>query len=261
MEVDCAAIPETLIESELFGTSAARSPALQPMKKGRFTLADGGSIFLDEIGISASRCRPSRCACSRSASSSRSAASARRKVDAGDRRHQRDLRQLVAEGQVPGDLYYRLQVIPIELRRCVPALDRPSALVDHFVQKFSQRLGKCISGVDAQAMAELKRYHWPGNVRELENTIERAVVLTTGPSLTPRGGLGRGHGPAPTTGLPSSGSTRTWSGSSAETIRHALDAPSRRQEGRRRGLAGPPPAGAVALPGERSISSARLRAL
>ena len=82
-------------------------------------------------------------------------------------------------------------------------LDDLPALVDHFVQKFSQRLGKRITGVDAEAMAELKRYHWPGNVRELENTIERAVVLTTGPSLTPESVWVMGAASAPTTGLPS----------------------------------------------------------
>jgi len=96
----------------------------------------------------------------------------------------RDLRQLVAEGKFLEDLFYRLNVIPIGMP---PLRERPEdipLLVDHFVRRFAERTGKKIDGVDEKAMAELCGYGWPGNVRELENTIERAVVLSTGARLS-----------------------------------------------------------------------------
>jgi DNA-binding NtrC family response regulator len=135
----------------------------------------------------------------------------------------RDLRAMAAEGKFQEDLYYRLQVIPIELPPLRQRLDDLPALVDHFVQKFSQRLGKRITGVDAQAMVALKGYHWPGNVRELENTIERAVVLSTGPVLTPDTVWMMGAAAAPTTGLPSLRLHQNVEWVERETIRHALE--------------------------------------
>jgi two-component system NtrC family response regulator len=135
----------------------------------------------------------------------------------------RDLRALVGEGRFQEDLYYRLHVIPIDLPPLRSRLDDLPALVDHFVQKFSQRLGKRISGVDDAAMAELRRYHWPGNVRELENTIERAVVLTTGPQLTPDTVWLMGATSAPTAGLPSLRLHQNVEWVERETIRYALE--------------------------------------
>ncbi len=114
-------------------------------------------------------------------------------------------------------------MIPIELPPLRQRLDDLPALVDHFVQKFSQRLGKRILGVDEAAMIELQRYHWPGNVRELENTIERAVVLTPGPRLTPDSVWLMGATPAPTAGLPSLRLHQNVEWVERETIRHALE--------------------------------------
>ncbi len=224
IKVNCAAIPETLIESELFGHVRGAFTGAASAKKGRFALADGGTIFLDEIAtlgpaVQAKLLRVLQEREFEPLGSERTERVDLRVVAATNR----DLRAMAAEGKFQEDLYYRLQVIPIELPPLRQRLDDLPALVDHFVQKFSQRLGKRITGVDAQAMVELKRYHWPGNVRELENTIERAVVLSTGPVLTPDTVWMMGAAAAPTTGLPSLRLHQNVEWVERETIRHALE--------------------------------------
>ncbi len=224
IKVNCAAIPETLIESELFGHVRGAFTGAASAKKGRFALADGGTIFLDEIAtlgpaVQAKLLRVLQEREFEPLGSERTERVDVRVVAATNR----DLRAMAAEGKFQEDLYYRLQVIPIELPPLRQRLDDLPALVDHFVQKFSQRLGKRITGVDAQAMVELKRYHWPGNVRELENTIERAVVLSTGPVLTPDTVWMMGAAAAPTTGLPSLRLHQNVEWVERETIRHALE--------------------------------------
>ena len=224
IKVNCAAIPETLIESELFGHVRGAFTGAASAKKGRFALADGGTIFLDEIAtlgpaVQAKLLRVLQEREFEPLGSERTERVDVRVVAATNR----DLRAMAAEGKFQEDLYYRLQVIPIELPPLRERLDDLPALVDHFVQKFSQRLGKRITGVDALAMVELKRYHWPGNVRELENTIERAVVLSTGPVLTPDTVWMMGAAAAPTTGLPSLRLHQNVEWVERETIRHALE--------------------------------------
>ena len=224
IKVNCAAIPETLIESELFGHVRGAFTGAASAKKGRFALADGGTIFLDEIAtlgpaVQAKLLRVLQEREFEPLGSERTERVDVRVVAATNR----DLRAMAAEGKFQEDLYYRLQVIPIELPPLRQRLDDLPALVDHFVQKFSQRLGKRITGVDALAMVELKRYHWPGNVRELENTIERAVVLSTGPVLTPDTVWMMGAAAAPTTGLPSLRLHQNVEWVERETIRHALE--------------------------------------
>jgi len=224
IKVNCAAIPDTLIESELFGHVRGAFTGASSAKKGRFALADGGTIFLDEIAtlgpaVQAKLLRVLQEREFEPLGSERTERVDVRVVAATNR----DLRAMASEGRFQEDLYYRLQVIPIELPPLRQRLDDLPALVDHFVQKFSQRLGKRITGVDAQAMVELKRYHWPGNVRELENTIERAVVLSTGPTLTPDTVWMMGAAAAPTTGLPSLRLHQNVEWVERETIRHALE--------------------------------------
>jgi two-component system NtrC family response regulator len=224
IKVNCAAIPETLIESELFGHVRGAFTGAISAKKGRFALADGGSIFLDEIATLGAAVQSKLLRVLQEREFEPLGSERTEKVDVRIiAATNRDLRQLAAEGKFQEDLYYRLHVIPIELPPLRQRLDDLPALVDHFVQKFSQRLGKRITGVDAEAMAELKRYHWPGNVRELENTIERAVVLTTGPSLTPESVWVMGAASAPTIGLPSLGLRQNVEWVERETIRHALE--------------------------------------
>ncbi|MBL8137884.1 MAG: sigma-54-dependent Fis family transcriptional regulator [Acidobacteria bacterium] len=224
IKVNCAAIPDTLIESELFGHVRGAFTGAVSAKKGRFALADGGTIFLDEIATLGPAVQAKLLRVLQEREFEPLGSERTEKVDVRViAATNRDLRQMAAEGRFQEDLYYRLHVIPIELPPLRQRLDDLPALVDHFVQKFSQRLGKRITGVDAEAMAELKRYHWPGNVRELENTIERAVVLTTGPSLTPESVWVMGAASAPTTGLPSLRLHQNVEWVERETIRHALE--------------------------------------
>ena len=185
IKVNCAAIPETLLESELFGHVRGAFTGASFTKKGRFALAEGGTIFLDEIGTIALSVQAKLLRVLQDREFEPLGAERTQRVDVRViAATNRDLRQLVAEGKFLEDLFYRLNVIPIEMP---PLRERPEdipLLVDHFVRRFAERTGKKIDGVDEKAMAELSGYGWPGNVRELENTIERAVVLSTGALLS-----------------------------------------------------------------------------
>ena len=224
IKVNCAAIPDTLIESELFGHVRGAFTGANSAKKGRFALADGGSIFLDEIATLGQNVQSKLLRVLQEREFEPLGSERTERVDVRViAATNRDLRAMANEGRFQEDLYYRLHVIPIDLPPLRQRLDDLPALVDHFVHKFSQRLGKRISGVDDAAMGELRRYHWPGNIRELENTIERAVVLTTGPKLTPDTVWVMGTTAAPTTGLPSLRLHQNVEWVERETIRRALE--------------------------------------
>ena len=187
IKVNCAAIPETLLESELFGHVRGAFTGATFTKKGRFSLADGGTIFLDEIGTISLTVQAKLLRVLQDREFEPLGAERTHRVDVRViAATNRDLRQLVADGKFMEDLYYRLNVIPIAMPPLRDRRDDIVLLVDHFVRRFAERTGKPIDGVEEKTMTELSRYEWPGNVRELENTIERAVVLTTGPILTSR---------------------------------------------------------------------------
>jgi DNA-binding NtrC family response regulator len=187
IKVNCAAIPETLLESELFGHIRGAFTGATFTKKGRFALAEGGTIFLDEIGTISLAVQAKLLRVLQDREFEPLGAERTQKVDVRViAATNRDLRQLVSEGKFLEDLFYRLNVIPIEMPPLRDRRDDIPLLVQHFVARFAERTGKSIEGVDEKAMTELARYEWPGNVRELENTIERAVVLTTAPLLTSR---------------------------------------------------------------------------
>jgi len=187
IKVNCAAIPETLLESELFGHVRGAFTGATFTKKGRFALADGGTIFLDEIGTISLAVQAKLLRVLQDREFEPLGAERTQKVDVRViAATNRDLRHLVADGKFLEDLYYRLHVIPIQMPPLRERRDDIPLLVDHFVRRFAERTGKDIAGVDDRAMSELTRYDWPGNVRELENTIERAVVLATTPVLTSR---------------------------------------------------------------------------
>ena len=187
IKVNCAAIPETLLESELFGHVRGAFTGATFTKKGRFALAEGGTIFLDEIGTVTLSVQAKLLRVIQDREFEPLGAERTQKVDVRViAATNRDLRQLVAEGKFLEDLFYRLTVIPIEMPPLRERREDIALLVEHFVRRFAERTGKHIDGVDDKAMTELTRYEWPGNVRELENTIERAVVLTTSPVLTSR---------------------------------------------------------------------------
>lgn len=184
--VNCGAIPENLMESEMFGHKKGSFTGAIADKEGLFEAADGGTLFLDEIGelplsmqVKVLRAIQERVV---------------RRVGANDDTRvdvrliaatNRNLQDMVSEGTFRQDLYYRLNVIQI----MAPALrDRVAdipLLANHFLKKYNDRLGKNIQGITAEAMQSLKSYNYPGNVRELENVIERTVALEPGSSILP----------------------------------------------------------------------------
>jgi DNA-binding NtrC family response regulator len=186
IKVNCAAIPETLLESELFGHVRGAFTGATTSKKGKFALADGGTIFLDEIGTMSPALQAKFLRVLQEREFEPLGSERTLKVDVRViAATNRDLRQMVADGRFQEDLYYRLNVIPIHIP---PLRERPDdipVLIEHFIEKHAQRAGKRIDGVAAGVMEALQASDWPGNVRELENTIERAVVLSPGRVITP----------------------------------------------------------------------------
>jgi len=184
IKVNVAAIPETLLESELFGHVRGAFTGAITSRKGKFALADGGTIFLDEIGtmIQAMQAKLLRVLQEREFEPLGSERTERvdvRVIAATNR----DLHQLVAEGKFQEDLYYRLNVIPIHIPPLREHREDIRVLVEHFVRKHAQRVGRRFERIDERLFVQLEGGDWPGNVRELENTVERAVVLSRGPVL------------------------------------------------------------------------------
>ena len=181
IKVSCAALPESLIESELFGYERGAFTGAQGTKKGRFELADGGTIFLDEIGdlSLATQIKLLRVLQEREFERLGGTQSIRVNVRLVAATH-RPLERLIADGVFREDLFYRLNVFTIfapPLRERKPDI---MLLADHFLQKYSSEHGKAIKRIATPAIDMLTSYHWPGNVRELENTLERAVLVCEG---------------------------------------------------------------------------------
>src|SRR5262245_31688869 len=204
IRVNCAALPETLIESELFGHVRGAFTGAIANKKGRFALADGGTIFLDEVGVIAPTVQAKLLRVLQEREfeplgSERTLVVDVRVIAATNR----DLRAMVGEGKFQEDLYYRLNVIPIGMPPLRDRREDIPLLVDHFIRRHAGRAGKRIDGISPTAMAALVDAPWPGNVRELENTIERAVVLTPQPVIQTSDVVLMGATTQPTSGLPS----------------------------------------------------------
>jgi two-component system, NtrC family, response regulator AtoC len=179
--VHCAALAETLLESELFGHERGAFTGAVATRKGRFELADGGTIFLDEIAEIPPSIQVKLLRVVQERELERVGGTKTLPVDVRIlSATNKNLKNEVSTGHFREDLYYRLNVFPIELP---PLLERPEAilpLADFFIQKFAAPLGKRMSGFTASARAALTEYGWPGNIRELQNVIERAVILATG---------------------------------------------------------------------------------
>jgi two-component system NtrC family response regulator len=224
IKVNCAAIPESLLESELFGHVRGAFTGATTTKKGKFALADGGTIFLDEIGTMPPSLQAKLLRVLQEREFEPLGAERSERVDVRViAATNRDLRRMVAEGAFQGDLFYRLNVIPIELPPLRERREDIPALVEHFARKHAQRTGRRIDGIDDAALAALQQYDWPGNVRELENTIERAVVLSTEPVITAAAVTLFGA-PAPqSAGLPSLKLRHNVEWTERETIRRALE--------------------------------------
>jgi len=211
--INCAAIPESLLESELFGHEKGAFTGAVAQHEGVFSRADGGTLFLDEIGEMSlpTQARMLRVLETRSftrVGGTREVAVSVRLIAATHR----DLRAMVADGRFREDLLYRLSVIQTEL----PSLrERPEdiePLVRHFAAQLGDEIGRRIESIAPDALEMLQRYRWPGNVRELRNVVERALVLGDGPvleldDLPPELLLAAPAGPAPT--IPQGGTIRT----------------------------------------------------
>jgi DNA-binding NtrC family response regulator len=185
IKVNCAALPEGLLESELFGHVKGAFTGAISSKKGKFALADGGTIFLDEIGTMSPAVQAKLLRVLQEREFEPLGAERTEKVDLRViAASNRDLRRMVTEGRFLEDLFYRLSVIPIHIPPLRERREDIPALTDHFIRKHNQRTGKRIEKVDDAVLEAFRGYDWPGNVRELENTIERAVVLSPGPVIT-----------------------------------------------------------------------------
>jgi two-component system NtrC family response regulator len=224
IRVNCAAIPESLLESELFGHVRGAFTGAATTKKGKFALADGGTIFLDEIGTMSPALQSKLLRVLQEREFEPLGSERTEKIDVRViAATNRDLRQMVAEGKFQEDLFYRLNVIPIELPPLRDRRDDIPALVDHFLKKHAQRIGRRMERIDDGVLAQLQQYDWPGNVRELENVIERAVVLSTGPIITARAISVLSSAAPPSSGLPSLKLRQNIEWVEKETIRRALE--------------------------------------
>lgn len=178
VKINCAAIPETLIESELFGYEKGAFTGAAGRKEGRFEAADKSSIFLDEIGEVPPAVQVKLLRILQEETFERLGSNKTVKVDVRIiAATNKDLAAMVKQGQFREDLYWRLNVISLQLPSLKERREDIPNLVQHFINRFSRKNGKEMKGLESKAMEILLGYEWPGNVRELENVIERSVVL------------------------------------------------------------------------------------
>src|SRR5688500_18129012 len=181
VKVNCAALQENLLESELFGHEKGAFTGADRQRIGRFEQADGGSLFLDEIGDMSASTQAKILRVLQEHEFERLGGTRTIKVDvrliAATNPH---LSSIVTHGQFREDLYYRLNVVTIEMPPLRERKEDVAALAGFFIKRFSGELKKKIEGLEPEALKLLMRYHWPGNIRELENAIERAMLLADG---------------------------------------------------------------------------------
>jgi len=185
VKLNCAAIPTGLLESELFGHEKGAFTGAVAQRIGRFEVADGGTIFLDEIGeipleLQTKLLRVLQEREFERLGSSRTIRTDARLIAATNR----DLEAMVSEQKFRSDLFFRLDVFPVHIPSLREREGDIPLLARHFTQQFSRRMKKVIETIPSVAMDALCRYHWPGNIRELQNVIERAVIISTGPALS-----------------------------------------------------------------------------
>ena len=184
VKLNCAAIPTGLLESELFGHEKGAFTGAIGQKIGRFELAHGGTLFLDEVGDIPLELQPKLLRVLQEQEFERLGGTRTQRVDVRVvAATNLDLSKLVAQRAFRNDLYYRLNVFPIQIPALRERHEDIPLLVRYFVQRFSRSLNKEVHYIPADAMEALERYSWPGNVRELENLIERAVLLSPGKEL------------------------------------------------------------------------------
>ena len=214
IEVNCAAIPEELIESELFGHVRGAFTGAVENKRGKFEMADGGTLLLDEIGDMSLRTQAKVLRVLQEQTFEPVGGSASRQVDVRViAATNKDLAQAIARGAFREDLFFRLNVIPLKVAPLRERSDDIPALVRHFLQRFGQEYGRRRE-VSPEALQALRAYEWPGNVRELRNTLERMVIMTASPTIRQE------DLPAAVVGRPG-GSTGAWEGLEGNSLKEA----------------------------------------
>ena len=187
VEVSCGALTETLLESELFGHVKGAFTGSIKDRVGRFELADGGTIFLDEIDAFSPALQVKLLRVLQEGEFERVGDTKTLKVDVRViAASNQNLQELIAQGKFRTDLYYRLNIICIELPLLKERKEDIALLVEDFIKKHTRRMNKKIDSISEEALGILIRYDWPGNIRELENVIERAIILSKGPIITPQ---------------------------------------------------------------------------
>lgn len=200
VKMNCAALPANLIESELFGHEKGAFTGAQSRRLGRFEVADGATLFLDEIGELPLELQPKLLRVIEDGEFERLGSSETRKVNVRIiAATNRDLHAEVQKGAFREDLWYRLNIFPITMPPLRDRLEDIPLLVNFYIDRIARRLGKVIQVVPAGVMEALRNYHWPGNVRELENVLERAVINSSGPKLRLVDELKRPHQDTPGT--------------------------------------------------------------
>ncbi len=184
VKMNCSALPSTLIESELFGHEKGAFTGAHSKRLGRFEIANGATLFLDEIGELPLELQPKLLRVLENGEFERLGSSKTQKVDVRViSATNRNLEEEVRKGAFREDLWYRLNVFPITTPPLRDRVDDIPLLVNFYVHRISKRLGKVIEIIPSNVMDALQKYHWPGNVRELENVLERAVINSSGPKL------------------------------------------------------------------------------
>jgi transcriptional regulator with GAF, ATPase, and Fis domain len=182
--VNCAAVPGSLIESEFFGHERGAFTGAVHRREGRFALADGGSIFLDEVGELPLELQAKLLRVLQEGEFEPLGATRTIKVDVRViAATNRDLKQLCTEGKFREDLYFRLNVFPVYMPPLHQRGRDIELLADAFAKRFARRMAKRVLPLDDAQRCLLRSYNWPGNVRELQNVIERAIILSTGPRI------------------------------------------------------------------------------
>ena len=181
IKLNCGAIPETLLESELFGHEKGAFTDARARRRGRFEEATGGTLFLDEVGEMSLAAQVRLLRVLQDGEFTRVGGNEVLKADARIIAASNfDLERAVDEGKVRRDLFYRLSVFPIQLPSLRERREDIHPLVIHFLEHYKQRTGRFVSGISKAALRALINYDWPGNVRELENAVERAVIIAAG---------------------------------------------------------------------------------
>jgi len=225
IKINSTAIPDNLFESELFGYEKGAFTGANASKPGKFELADKGSLFLDEIGDVPAPIQVKLLRVLQEREFERLGGTRTIKVDVRlIAATNKDLRAALEQGTFREDLYYRLNVVPIDIPPLREHKEDVPDLVNHFLLRFGRENGKQVQQITPEALKVLMDYHWPGNVRQLENTVERAVALSTGPVIHAQdisldSGVPRSAAGAPASLLPEGMTLEQWED---EIIREAL---------------------------------------